>query len=515
MVVIIKMKGLPWEATAREIRQFYRGLDIREEDIHLAPSPEGKASGYAFACFHKDEEARKAMHRQGNFVGKRYIELILSSQTEMEKILKEGVRKRGDDVVKKRVLGGQTDDRKANNLRDISRSVRDALRRSRSRSPIRSSSSVDSTWGRKDRIGSNHVTGSRRQAATNGSVSELSTTRREVVRDRTRESDRRRDSDRLGRSSASYSKNRDSRESRLDARSVGSSSSRRDSGSVLRGETSVGKPNRSRRQSSDVDGVAASSTCVFMTGLPYSVTESEIRDFFQGLDILSIHLMLHASGTWLGKLDGTAYVEFKSVGDCIQGANRNRQFIRERYVGVKRCSLERVLESLDVRPSDSRIYQEPNKTERSFSHEDILYSLGNMNGNNHNLSSPEMRLALDAGINAAGNMPIQQNSVVGTEGPMTPVKQLAAGANISVNDISAGCVIGIRNLPSTVSAEEILDFFYGFPIIPDSIRIHYLAPGRSSGDAMVTLPTNGEARTAIEQLDNKPVGKRKVQLFMV
>lgn len=512
MVVVIKMKGLPWEATAREIRQFYRGLDIREEDIHLAPSPEGKASGYAFACFHKDDEARKAMHRHGNFVGKRYIELILSSQTEMEKILKEGVRKRGDDVDKKRVLAGQTDDRKANNLRDNSRSVRDALRRSRSRSPIRSSSSVDSSWGRKDRIGSNHATGSRRQAVTNGTANGLSATRREVVR-RTRESDRRRDSDRLGRSSASYSKN--SRESRLDARSVGSSGSRRDSGSVIRGDTSVGKPNRSRRESSDVDGVAASSTWVFMTGLPYTVTESEIRDFFQGLDVLAVHLMLHSSGSWLGKLDGTAYVEFKSVGDCIQGADRNRQFIRERYVGVKRCTVERAYEVLNVKLSDSRIYQEPNMTERSFSQEDILYSLGNMNGNNHNLSSPEMRLALDVGINAAGNMPIQENSGVGTEGPMTPVKQLAAGANISVNDISAGCVIGIRNLPSTVSAEEILDFFYGFPIIPDSIRIHYLAPGRSSGDAMVTLPTNGEARSAIEQLNNKPVGKRKVQLFLV
>ena len=108
--MIIKMKGLPWEATARDIRKFYRGLDISEEDIHLAPSPEGKASGYAFACFQKDDEARKAMHRNGNFVGKRYIELVLSSLTEMEKILKEGVRKRGDEFVDNKLsLVGQTD----------------------------------------------------------------------------------------------------------------------------------------------------------------------------------------------------------------------------------------------------------------------------------------------------------------------------------------------------------------------------------------------------------------------
>ena len=91
------MKGLPWEATARDITKFYRGLNISEEDIHLAPSQEGKASGFAFACFHEDDEARKAMYRNGNYVGKRYIELVLSSQSEMEKTLSEGVRFRRFD----------------------------------------------------------------------------------------------------------------------------------------------------------------------------------------------------------------------------------------------------------------------------------------------------------------------------------------------------------------------------------------------------------------------------------
>ena len=513
--MIIKMKGLPWEATARDIRKFYRGLDISEEDIHLAPSPEGKASGYAFACFQKDDEARKAMHRNGNFVGKRYIELVLSSLTEMEKILKEGVRKRGDEFVDNKLsLVGQTDS-KANGLRDNSKSTRDISRRSRSRSPIRNSSSVDSSRSRKDRSESNHVTGGRRsayereslRATTNGSTNGLSTTRAEVDR-RAREKDRRRDSDKLGRSS--YSKDR---EGRPNARS-GGVTARRDSESGFRREPFVSN-NRSRRESAGVDGACTNSKWVIMTGLPYSVTEVEIREFFKGLDVSSVHLMLHTSGTWAGKNNGTAYVEFKSVGDCIQGADRNRQFIRRRYVGVKRCGLEEVLVALDLKGPDPWIFQEPNMTGGSFSQESTMFSLGNMNGDNQNLSSPDLGIAVNVGINSEGNMPSQQNAGMGMDGPMTPVKQLAAGANISLNDITAGCVIGIRNLPSTVSAEEILDFFYGFPIIPDSIRIHYLAPGRSSGDAMVTLPTSGEAYSAIEQLNNKPVGKRKVQLFLV
>ena len=523
MVVIIKMKGLPWEATAREIRQFYRGLKITEDDIHLAPSQEGKASGFAFACFQEDDEARKAMYRNGNYVGKRYIELVLSSQSEMEKILSEGVRFRrfeGERALERPRTESTT---KLNGLRESSESTRDVSRRSRSRSPIRKNSSVDGFRSRiKDRSGSNHVSDDRRSVKklNNGganlrSANGVSTTRNEADRRaRERDRDKRRTSDRseLGKFTAGYGKDRGGRGTRLQDTST--SGARREAAGLRR--ESFGSNNRSRRDSASQDGANSKSTWVAMSGLPYSVTESEVHQFFKGLNVLSVHLMSHKSGPFAGKNNGHAYVEFKSVGDCIQGEDRNRQFIRKRYVGVKRCNLEEVLSALGDKSADTWRFQEPATIGGNFSPEGAMYSLGNMNGKNQNLSPPDLGMAVNSvGINSVGKMPIPHNAVVGTEGPLNPLNQLAAGANISVNDINAGCVIGIRNLPSTVSAEEILDFFYGFPIIPDSIRIHYLAPGRSSGDAMVTLPTSGEAYSAIEQLNNKPVGKRKVQLFLV
>lgn len=517
MVVIIKMKGLPWEATAREIRQFYRGLDISEEDIHLAPSQEGKASGFAFACFQKDDEARKAMYRNGNYVGKRYIELVLSSQSEMEKILSEGVRFRrfdGERLPEK----AQTEIKsRSNGLRDSARSSRDVSRRSRSRSPIRSSSAVDGSRSRREHSGSNHASDRRSVKKLNDreslrsingrSVNGLSTTRNEQDR-RGREKEKRRDSERsaVRRPSGSYSKDREGKGTR---REISFSGARREVTNGFRRE-SVSSVNRSRHDSTGQDG--AKSTWVHMTSLPYTVTEEEIRQFFSGLNILNVHLMLHSSGPYAGKNNGEAYVEFRTVGDCIQGEDRNRQFIKRRFVGVKRCSLEDVLVAMENR--DAWTLREPTITGPSFSQDSTVYSLGKINGENQNLSTADMGMA-NVGMNSVGKMPIPHNAVAGMEGPMNPVSQLAAGANISMNDINAGCIIGMRNLPSTVSAEEILDFYYGFPIIPDSIRIHYLAPGRSSGDAMVALPTSGEALSAIEQLNNKPVGKRKVQLFSV
>lgn len=528
MVVIIKMKGLPWEATARDITKFYRGLNISEEDIHLAPSQEGKASGFAFACFHEDDEARKAMYRNGNYVGKRYIELVLSSQSEMEKTLSEGVRfRRFDGSDRERPPEIETlrtaSKTKSNGLNESSKITRDIGRRSRSRSPIRKSASVDGFRSRGDHSGSNHVSDRRsvkkfndRESlrSTNSSANGVATTRNELDRrTRERERERRRSFDRseLGKISASYGRDREGRGTRLEttgARQGASTGFRREPFS---------SNNRSRRDSTSQDGASTKSTWVSMSGLPYSVTESEIRQFFSGLNVVSIHLMVHTSGPFSGKQNGHGYVEFKSVGDCIQGEDRNGLLIRRRYCGVKRCSIEKVLNALGDKTENSWRFQEPNTIiGGNFSQEGAMYSLGNMNGEDQNLSTPDLGMAVNSlGVNSVGKMPIAHNAVVGMEGPLNPVNQLAAGANISVNDISAGCVIGIRNLPSTVSAEEILDFFYGFPIIPDSIRIHYLAPGRSSGDAMVTLPTSGEAYSAIEQLNNKPVGKRKVQLFLV
>lgn len=68
----------------------------------------------------------------------------------------------------------------------------------------------------------------------------------------------------------------------------------------------------------------------------------------------------------------------------------------------------------------------------------------------------------------------------------------------------------MRNLFFIVFVEEILDFFYGFLIILDFIRIYYFVFGRLFGDVMVILLIRGEVYSAIKQLNNKFVGKRKV-----
>ena len=84
-----------------------------------------------------------------------------------------------------------------------------------------------------------------------------------------------------------------------------------------------------------------------------------------------------------------------------------------------------------------------------------------------------------------------------------------------MRDINEGKVVGIRNLPFSITPEEIIGFFRGYGAIPDSVRIHYSEDGRSSGDAIITFRSGRDASRAITNLNKRPIGKRKVELFVM
>ena len=479
MTVVIKLRGLPWSATANEIREFFRGLSLREEDIHLAPSKDGKASGIGFAIFHSDEDARKAMFRNGKYIGNRYVELALSSMSEMDKFLQEGVSGK-----RKQPLESENFDE--TRWRDAGRG-RDRMNGlgRRSRSP------VDRYRG-------------------NGDIDRISEGRRFVAGERLLEKGRfERD-----RNEHIYSHERERENVRYSfdrAESTVHGAWQNDSDRERRkGEREVRsrRDNRPNGEQRDTLESPAPLSCVRVIGLPFDVQEGDVEKFFEGLHIVGIHFLRHKEGKFIGRPNGWGYVEFRSLGDSIHAESRNHQFIGKRYVEVKRCSKEQMIREIIASGAKwedgGQQIAGMNSTERGDNY-------GRYEQEASPSPDPVMSAMLSGGMsNFIGRQPLAMEN-----NQAAMMMQLAAGANVSANDIQSGCVVGIRNLPSSITAEEILDFFYGFPVAPDSIRIHYLAPGRSSGDAMVTLPTAPDAVSAIDQLNHKPVGRRNVQLFLI
>ncbi|KAK3755935.1 hypothetical protein QZH41_007817 [Actinostola sp. cb2023] len=278
------------------------------------------------------------------------------------------------------------------------------------------------------------------------------------------------------------------------------------------------------RQESSLDGNMSrqrgdplmDESCIHLFGLPFQITEKEIFSFFKVYDVVKVKLLYHPSGRFAGKKTGEGYVEFRSVRDSSEAATKNKQHIGNRYVEIRPCSkmammnaserndldLQRALDSHSV-DGDSR-YGPMSKHPVS----DLAI----------NIDTDLLKQDLDGRrlLNRGLTLP---DPYLSTESPelqtLATLNQLASTANINPDDVAAGCVVGIRNLPSTITAEELLDFFYAYVVFQDSVRIHFLAPGRSSGDAMVTLRNSREATTAIQELNHKLVGKRSVQLFLV
>merc|ERR1712150_356582 len=78
------------------------------------------------------------------------------------------------------------------------------------------------------------------------------------------------------------------------------------------------------------------STIIKMKGLPFSVTFTDVRQFFSGLDIVFDGISFPKN--LQGKSIGEAYVQFDSVRAANEAMKRNRQTIGNRYIVLIRSS---------------------------------------------------------------------------------------------------------------------------------------------------------------------------------
>lgn len=79
------MQYLPWTATSGDVRDFFAGLQIPDGGVHII----GGRKGNTFIAFTSDEDARKAMRKDGSKLKGTKIKLLLSSHQEMERMIQQ------------------------------------------------------------------------------------------------------------------------------------------------------------------------------------------------------------------------------------------------------------------------------------------------------------------------------------------------------------------------------------------------------------------------------------------
>ncbi|GAB1288309.1 Epithelial splicing regulatory protein 1 [Apodemus speciosus] len=88
--VIVRMRGLPFTATAEEVVAFFGQhcpITGGKEGILFVTYPDGRPTGDAFVLFACEEYAQNALRKHKELLGKRYIELFRSTAAEVQQVL--------------------------------------------------------------------------------------------------------------------------------------------------------------------------------------------------------------------------------------------------------------------------------------------------------------------------------------------------------------------------------------------------------------------------------------------
>jgi len=83
----VRLRGLPFEATKKDIAAFFVGIEIAPYGITLTMDQDGRPSGDAYVEFTSPEEAEKALKKNKERIGHRYIEIFKSSKYDVKYVV--------------------------------------------------------------------------------------------------------------------------------------------------------------------------------------------------------------------------------------------------------------------------------------------------------------------------------------------------------------------------------------------------------------------------------------------
>ncbi|KRZ68462.1 Epithelial splicing regulatory protein 2 [Trichinella papuae] len=96
-VAIIRMRGLPYDCTAKRIMEFFEsgenGVKVAggENGIMFVNKADGRATGDAFVLIASEEDAQKALSKHKEVIGSRYIELFRSTSAEVQQVINKSL----------------------------------------------------------------------------------------------------------------------------------------------------------------------------------------------------------------------------------------------------------------------------------------------------------------------------------------------------------------------------------------------------------------------------------------
>ena len=83
----VVLRGLPFAATEDDVKQFFKSMDIPYENIRLIRFRDGKTTGFGFVKLPSVDDVEHALLMDKNHIGSRYIEVYPSDETELHHLI--------------------------------------------------------------------------------------------------------------------------------------------------------------------------------------------------------------------------------------------------------------------------------------------------------------------------------------------------------------------------------------------------------------------------------------------
>ncbi|XP_019383472.1 PREDICTED: RNA-binding protein 12B [Gavialis gangeticus] len=285
------------------------------------------------------------------------------------------------------------------------------------------------------------------------------------------------------------------------------------------------------------EGHAGPKMCIYIRNFPFDVTKVEVQKFFAGfaIDEDDIYLLYDDKGVGLGE----ALVKFKSEEQAMKAESLNRRRFLGTEVLLRRISEEQMQEfgiTIPTSAPGEKVHGHSQAYDRNEHSRPVGSSSGPPQGPpQHSFGppgsfrqGPDFRRPpddfmcppedfrgpqhfMDYGGDGKhfGRMEFGNRNMGGyPEGRFMFDPSFGGGSD-------HGVPIQLKNLPFKATPNEILDFFYGYRVIPESVTIQYNEQGLPSGDAIVAMTNYEEAMAAIKELNDRPIGPRKVRLSLL
>uniref|UniRef100_A0A224Z0B3 Rna binding protein n=1 Tax=Rhipicephalus zambeziensis TaxID=60191 RepID=A0A224Z0B3_9ACAR len=291
-------------------------------------------------------------------------------------------------------------------------------------------------------------------------------------------------------------------------------------------------------------------TCVSMLGLPNTVTDRDIADFFntQGVIPRAIHIMLGANGVPTGH----AFAEFATHADCERAFRQDGANLGPHVIALKTIPYSEVAQAIGVhhrpdgrpegrpdnlhdnhfegrfldRGSDGRPEQVVMRPElgppgprgpvkRPLLERSLRPPLFAEGGPrplfpDHGGPLPDRRLLDRGGPHFEGTMPDRRRALLGRGEPL--LREPSRGME---NFGKPRCVITATNIPFRAGAEDIINFFQGFELTKEDVMRRFSDRGDVTGDARIAFRTPRDAQEAFEKFNNRLMLGRVITLAIL